>query len=203
MTVTTAGTRADATGQGSVKVKFVTKSGSNRWTGTVYEYLRNDHAEREHLVQQPRPAARSGNRQGSQAVAAQLSAGHRAGRPDLKNKAFFFVNYEEQRQPASSTLQRVVAHARGRGRHLLVQRRRRRPVDQPAAARGPRTASSRRSIRPVPEGERRHSRRDGDQRRDRPLSNPLVNSSPFQTPTKASTRRRPSGSTTRSRRSIV
>ena len=42
VTVTTAGNTADATGQGSVQVKFVTKSGSNRWTGTVYEYLRND-----------------------------------------------------------------------------------------------------------------------------------------------------------------
>ena len=42
VTVTTAGNTADATGQGGVQVKFVTKSGSNRWTGTAYEYLRND-----------------------------------------------------------------------------------------------------------------------------------------------------------------
>ena len=42
VTVTTAGNTADATGQGSVQVKFVTKSGSNKWTGTAYEYFRHD-----------------------------------------------------------------------------------------------------------------------------------------------------------------
>ena len=35
VTVTTAGNTADATGQGSVQVKFVTKAGSNNWNGTV------------------------------------------------------------------------------------------------------------------------------------------------------------------------
>src|SRR5262245_12499735 len=42
VTVTTAGNTADATGQGGVQIKFVTKSGSNTWAGTAYEYLRRD-----------------------------------------------------------------------------------------------------------------------------------------------------------------
>src|SRR5262245_21401578 len=42
VTVTTAGNTADATGQGGVQIKFVTKSGSNNWIGTAYEYLRHD-----------------------------------------------------------------------------------------------------------------------------------------------------------------
>ena len=42
VTVTTAGNTADATGQGAVQIRFVTKSGSNAWRGTVYEYLRHD-----------------------------------------------------------------------------------------------------------------------------------------------------------------
>src|SRR5439155_11112116 len=42
VTVTTAGNTADATGQGGVQIKFVTKSGTNDWRGTAYEYYRND-----------------------------------------------------------------------------------------------------------------------------------------------------------------
>jgi hypothetical protein len=42
VTITTAGNTAEATGQGSVQVKFVTKSGTNSFTGTAYEYLRHD-----------------------------------------------------------------------------------------------------------------------------------------------------------------
>ena len=42
VTVTTAGNTADATGQGGVQIKFVTKSGTNNWIGTAYEYLRHD-----------------------------------------------------------------------------------------------------------------------------------------------------------------
>src|SRR5262249_52048051 len=42
VTVTTAGNTADATGQGGVQIKFVTKSGTNSWVGTAYEYLQHD-----------------------------------------------------------------------------------------------------------------------------------------------------------------
>jgi hypothetical protein len=111
VTVTTAGNTADATGQGSVQVKFVTKSGSNRWTGTTYEYLRHDALNANTWFNNrdlppdpatgkaPKPYLRS------------YQQGIAQGGPIMKNKAFFFVNYEEQRQPASSTLQRVALTA--------------------------------------------------------------------------------------------
>ena len=107
VTVTTAGNTTDATGQGSVQVKFVTKSGSNRWTGTAYEYLRNDHlnantwfnnrdlAPDPETGKAPKPYLRS------------YQQGIAQGGPIVKNKAFFFFNYEEQRSPASVTNQRV------------------------------------------------------------------------------------------------
>src|SRR5207249_8929572 len=38
VTVTTAGNTADVSGQGGAQIKFVTRSGSNRFAGSVYEY---------------------------------------------------------------------------------------------------------------------------------------------------------------------
>ena len=65
VTVTMAGNTADATGQGGVQVKFVTKSGSNKLSGCAYDSHRR-RVEREHLVQQPRSGARSRDRQGAE-----------------------------------------------------------------------------------------------------------------------------------------
>src|SRR5439155_23072241 len=42
VTVTTAGNTADVSGQGGAQIKFVTRSGSNTFAGSVYEYYRND-----------------------------------------------------------------------------------------------------------------------------------------------------------------
>ena len=108
VTVTTAGNTADATGQGSVQVKFVTKAGTNAFSGTAYEYLRHDWLNANDWFRNrdlpPDPvtgkAPRNQLRNYQQGVA--------IGGPILRNKAFFFFNYEEQRAPSSSTLQRVV-----------------------------------------------------------------------------------------------
>jgi hypothetical protein len=108
VTVTTAGNTADATGQGAVQIRFVTKSGTNKWTGTAYEYLRhdalnaNDWFRNRDLPADPETGKAPKNK------LRQYQHGVAQGGPIVKNKAFFFFNYEELRQPSSSTLQRVV-----------------------------------------------------------------------------------------------
>jgi len=108
VTVTTAGNTADATGQGGVQIKFVTKSGTNNWIGTAYEYLRHDALNANTWFNNrdlppdpitgkaPKPELRD------------YQQGIAQGGPIMKNKAFFFFNYEEERRPAKATLQRVV-----------------------------------------------------------------------------------------------
>jgi hypothetical protein len=108
VTVTTAGNTADATGQGGVQIKFVTKSGSNNWIGTAYEYLRHDalNANTWFNNRDLPPDPETGK-----APKAQLrdyQTGIAQGGPIVKNKAFFFFNYEEERRPSQGTLQRVL-----------------------------------------------------------------------------------------------
>ena len=108
VTVTTAGNTADATGQGGVQIKFVTKAGTNSWIGTAYEYLQHDSFNANTWFRNrdlpPDPetgkAPKDKLRRYQQGIA--------QGGPILKNKAFFFFNYEEERRPAASTIQRVV-----------------------------------------------------------------------------------------------
>jgi hypothetical protein len=108
VTVTTAGNTADATGQGAVQIRFVTKSGTNQWRGTAYEYLRHDALNANTWFRNrdlpPDPATGKAPKDKLR----NYQHGVAQGGPIIRNKAFFFFNYEEQRQPSSSTLQRVI-----------------------------------------------------------------------------------------------
>jgi hypothetical protein len=108
VTVTTAGNTADATGQGAVQIKFVTKSGTNAWRGTAYEYLRHDglNANTWFRNRDLPPDAATGKAPKDRLRS--YTQGIAQGGPILQNKAFFFFNYEEQRAPSSSTLQRTI-----------------------------------------------------------------------------------------------
>src|SRR5688572_26371621 len=108
VTVTTAGNTADATGQGAVQIRFVTKAGTNSWTGTAYEYFRHDalNANTWFRNRDLPPDPETGK--APKDKLRNFQHGAAIGGPIKRNKAFFFFNYEEQRAPSSSTLQRVI-----------------------------------------------------------------------------------------------
>ena len=109
VTVSSAAQDAAGTGQGAVQIKFVTRSGSNNYTGSAYYYLRhykldanswfnnrNGVPKNEDVLHQP------GARFGGPIVIPGLWDG--------RNKGFFFVNYEESRSPGQNTENRTVLH---------------------------------------------------------------------------------------------
>ena len=102
VTVSTAAQGAGDAGQGAVQVKFVTRGGTNSFTGSGYYFQRRDKLNANTWFN---------NRNGvPKAKLKQDQAGFRAGGPivipglfDGHNKAFFFANYEELRQPSQVT----------------------------------------------------------------------------------------------------
>lgn len=111
VTVTTAANGADASGQGAVQVRFTTRSGTNTFSGSAYHYFRHhslntntwfnirDNIAKAELVQnQP------GIRLGGPIVIPGLFNG--------RNKAFFFGNWEELRQPSDVTRTRTILNPR-------------------------------------------------------------------------------------------
>ncbi len=115
VTMTTAGGGAETSGQGAVQIRFVSRQGTNEYHGSVYEYFRRDWLNANTWFNNrdlpPDPAT-------GKAPQAKLkfdNYGVRFGGPiripglfDGRNKAFFFVNYEEVRQPADVSRQRII-----------------------------------------------------------------------------------------------
>ena len=107
VTVTTAAQGSDGAGQGAVQIKFTTRSGTNDYTGSLYHYYRNDKLN-----------ANTWFNNRSQVDKPELLQNQTGGRfggpltiPGLFNgrgKAFFFVNYEEFRQPSDATETRTI-----------------------------------------------------------------------------------------------
>ena len=107
MTFTSAAQGADAGGGGAVQIRFATRSGSNQLRGSSYFYYQTDKLngntwfnERDNL---PKPALtlyQPGIRLGGPVVIPRLFDGH--------NRLFFFINYEEERQPRTITDNRTM-----------------------------------------------------------------------------------------------
>jgi len=77
-------------GAGAV-INVVTKSGTNQLHGTVFEFLRNDALDSKNFFATSTPPLKRNQ------------FGFSLGGPVIRNKAFFFVNYEGERQVTSST----------------------------------------------------------------------------------------------------
>jgi carboxypeptidase family protein len=91
VTVVTAAAGAESLGEGAAQVKFVTKSGSNQWHGGLFWQHRNDYFNANYYFNTVDGLPRD------RLVFNQF--GGRLGGPIKRNKAFFFVNFEELRLP--------------------------------------------------------------------------------------------------------
>ncbi len=98
VTVTTAASGANQGGSGAVSINFVTRSGTNQYTGSAYQSYRN-------------PAMNTNywfNENAGLPNEIRLHQfGARFGGPIVANKAFFFVHYEHLRFPNSFTRTRT------------------------------------------------------------------------------------------------
>ena len=135
VTVTTAAGGADIGGHGAVQLAFVTRSGTNRFTGSAYEYFRdptlNTNTFFNQVSDQPKNDVRLnqyGFRQGGPIVLPGFNG---------RNSAFFFVNYEELRLPNNFTRTRNVLNPTAQAGSVPLRRRWQRPRGQLARARGP------------------------------------------------------------------
>ena len=99
VSITTANADVDA-GLGSSQTQFVTRSGGNAYHGEVFYYHRND--------------ALNANNYFNNAAGIDKERvfihqfGFNVGGPILKDKLFFFVNYEEERSPGTASVVRTV-----------------------------------------------------------------------------------------------
>jgi len=107
VTLSTAAQGADSAGQGAVQIRFVTRSGTNMYKGTAYDYFRHPNLNSNSWINYKNGLAR--NRiilhQAGASVGGPLKL---PGLYDGSGKAFFFFNYEEFYQPTEATRTRTL-----------------------------------------------------------------------------------------------
>src|SRR5262249_34963382 len=117
VTVSTGASGADSTGEGAVQIKFVTRSGSNDFHGSLYEYHRNPALNANYWFNNRDLPANPSTGKAPNTRVLLNQFGGRVGGPVMmpkfngRNKAFFFVNYEEFRLPEQSLRTRTVFDA--------------------------------------------------------------------------------------------
>jgi hypothetical protein len=101
VTVSTATATADVSGQGAVQIKFATRSGTNQFVGSAYEYHRDRNLNTNYYFNKVNNQPKN--------VLTLNQWGARQGGPivlpgyDGRGKAFFFFNFEHLHQPSSVT----------------------------------------------------------------------------------------------------
>jgi hypothetical protein len=101
VTVSTSGLESDAAAQGAVTVRFTTRRGTNQFHGSLFSQIRNDALNAGEFFNNMRSIPKS-------KVRANDFGGNLGGplrlpfAPFLRNKLFFFVNYEDAPRPGSA-----------------------------------------------------------------------------------------------------
>ena len=175
-----------------MNIRFVTRSGTNEFARQLLLLPAARRAERQHLVQQPRSDARSATGKAPKTELRQYQPGTRVGGPivipglcDGRNKAFFFVNYEDTRVAEPGHARRAtILHREAQAGHLPLHRRR--PASDAVNLLGARRAATARPPRSIRRSRKlleRHPRRDATGgSRHRPLGSDRCSSYVFQSP---------------------
>jgi hypothetical protein len=107
VTVSTSAGGAESTGEGAVQIKFVTRSGTNEYKGSLYEYHRNPYFNANYWFNNRDLPADPNTGKAPRSKVLLNQFGGRVGGPisipklfSGKNKLFFFSNYEEFRLPS-------------------------------------------------------------------------------------------------------
>jgi len=123
VTISTAAQGADSAGQGAVQIKYTTRSGTNHYTGSAYFYDRDPRWNSNYWFnnrdRDPDPATGKAPKD----LVKVYQPGFRFGGPvqipglyDGHDKTFFFVNYEQFRQPGQvSRTRRIMTPAAQQG----------------------------------------------------------------------------------------
>ena len=104
VTVTTAVGSAEVGGHGGATINFVTRSGTNRFTGSAYEYFRDKSLNSNYWFNEINGQPPSDVRLNQ--------FGARQGGPIVRDRAFFFVHYEQVRNPNDASRTRPTLHTR-------------------------------------------------------------------------------------------
>ena len=107
VTVGIAAQGADMGGQGAVQIKFITRSGTNQFKGSAYYYFRRDWMNSNTWFNLNRNVDAFGTPT-AKPIQKLYQPGGRLGGPIWKDKAFFFINYEDVRSPGTSTANRTI-----------------------------------------------------------------------------------------------
>ncbi len=115
VTVSTATPGAESSGEGAVQIKFVTRGGTNDLSGSLYWYHRNPVLNANYWFKNRDGAPDPNTGRATRDRILLNQYGGRVGGPiripklfDGRDKAFFFVNYEEYRLPEQVTRTRTI-----------------------------------------------------------------------------------------------